>query len=362
MQSFLYSLPTYDDSNASNSQYGSQNCIQSQDSPSYDNSSDDDSAYLGQQHKQDSNNYEVRKLISESKYSVYQALDTNTYQTVAVKVFPHAEKNGKKLDPNFENERKFIGSSHPNVISMIEEQEICTIPELDGEYSAVIMEFASYGDFIDVIPKIGMPNDEVLARTFFHHLVEGLEYLHSNGLAHLDLKAENLLLGDDFQLKITDFDMSSEIGSGVTHGKGTENFRAPEFIFDNCKDFVAADVYSVGILLFVFKYGHFPYVEKNFIKDKSLHDLLLTNANAFWEHHLLIGGDRMKASDDFKTLFEGMTHPVAQFRWSLKQVKASKWYNGPIYNDDVLRSGLSEIFNAATDDNDSNIEWSIFFF
>jgi len=215
-----------------------------------------------------------------------------------------------------------------------------------NDCSALITEYASYGDFIDVIPQAGLPNDETLARTFFHHLIEGIEYLHQNGVAHLDLKCENLLLGDDFQLKITDFDMCSEIADGKLVGRGTANFRAPELIVSKCESLEAADVYSAGILLFIFRFGFFPYVEKNFIHGKSLHELLLTNLQGFWDLHKDMRGSKMQVDQDLRALFEGMVHPVPSQRSTIAQIKKSKWYQGPVYNDDVLKAGLSLLYQG----------------
>lgn len=52
---------------------------------------------------------------------------------------------------------------------------------------------------------------EKIVRTYFHQLVDALEYLHKSGIAHLDLKPENIALGDKFMLKIMDFELSANL-------------------------------------------------------------------------------------------------------------------------------------------------------
>jgi len=75
------------------------------------------------------------------------------------------------------------------------------------------MEYAPFGNFSTLIKKYGLGYNETLVRTYFHQLIEGLSELHRNGIAHLDIKPANLLLGSDYQLKVCDFNISTKIES-----------------------------------------------------------------------------------------------------------------------------------------------------
>mmetsp|Transcript_9623 Transcript_9623/g.8282 ORF Transcript_9623/g.8282 Transcript_9623/m.8282 type:complete len:127 (-) Transcript_9623:540-920(-) len=121
------------------------------------------------------------------------------------------------------------------------------------------MELAPYGDFDDLVHKGKISKDEVLARTYFHQLISAIEYLHSNGIAHTDLKLSNILLGNKFNLKLSDFDHACLDEDGEISDKGSENYRAPELKNGNCLDPYAADVYSLGITIFTMISGHGPY-------------------------------------------------------------------------------------------------------
>eukprot|EP00330_Aristerostoma_sp_ATCC50986_P003424 CAMPEP_0114590536 /NCGR_PEP_ID=MMETSP0125-20121206/12772_1 /TAXON_ID=485358 ORGANISM="Aristerostoma sp., Strain ATCC 50986" /NCGR_SAMPLE_ID=MMETSP0125 /ASSEMBLY_ACC=CAM_ASM_000245 /LENGTH=88 /DNA_ID=CAMNT_0001788097 /DNA_START=254 /DNA_END=516 /DNA_ORIENTATION=+ len=81
-------------------------------------------------------------------------------------------------------------------------------------------------------------------RTLFHQLISGIEYLHTHKYAHLDIKLSNLAIGEDFKLKILDFDAYSD---PMILGKGTCCFRAPELMNDQCQYPQPSDIYSVGI-------------------------------------------------------------------------------------------------------------------
>ena len=82
----------------------------------------------------------------------------------------------------------------------------------------------------------------------------------------MDLKLDNLLLGEDFMLKISDFDHAVYTSAldEKSLGEGVSGFRAPETAspikkFRNPK---AIDIYALGIILFVFKFGFMPYSEE----------------------------------------------------------------------------------------------------
>lgn len=91
------------------------------------------------------------------------------------------------------------------------------------------MDFAQFGNLHDLIYDEKYRGGEKLARTLFHQIVNGLEYLHSKDIAHLDLKPSNIFIDDSYNLKIGDFDCSSMKGEGSSRtSRGTKDFRAPE--------------------------------------------------------------------------------------------------------------------------------------
>ena len=78
----------------------------------------------------------------------------------------------------------------------------------------------------------------------------------------MDLKLSNLLIGEDFQLKIIDFDSAYIKEDIVILGKGSKNYRPPELIDTKARDPWSVDLYSAGIILFNLMTGSLPFTEE----------------------------------------------------------------------------------------------------
>ena len=131
--------------------------------------------------------------------------------------------------------------------------------------------------------------DEPLARHYFKQMIEGLEAIHNKGLAHRDIKLDNILLDKDFNVKISDFGYAGPIagpnGDGLMNSVlGTKVYMAPEICIDKeIKDIKykgeIADVFSIGVVIFNLVIGFSPFGEAkkndNFysmIYNKKWHD------------------------------------------------------------------------------------------
>lgn len=287
----------------------------------------------------------IVKKLNQAKFPVFLTFSPSRGQYFAMKVFPHT-KNG--ISPFFANEARFEPLQHNNIISIVhtETEKQAVFEENINKVSYTLMELAPFGDFFDLIMTQKIPFDETLCRTYFHQLIEGIEYMHSYGVSHLDLKLENLLVGNNFVLKIGDFDQAYIQNQGHVVTKGTVCYRAPELIRGNCQKPEAADIFSAGIILFLFKSGGvLPHSERQKYKNIDLFALMLTNPRTFWEKHCEIQNKSLSFfGKDFINLFNAMVAADPEQRPSISQIKNSKWYKGPIYTQEEVLLYMSKFF------------------
>jgi len=276
----------------------------------------------------------VDKQLGQGKFSVFQVYSASRKTNYALKVFPKS-RLGTAL---YEKEQRFSTFSHPHLIRQI------PITTNHDNLHAHLTELAKFGDFFDVVNESMLNNNEVLIRTYFRQLVEGVEHMHSQGVAHLDLKLENLMLGTDFQLKIIDFDQAQLLSDEVIESRGTKNYRAPEVSSGQSKDFTQGDIYSMGIILYALLMGEFPFSEddENTTENNAFIEFN-TNNQAFWNER---ANDSIFLSQDFMDLINGMLTSNTEKRFKIQEIKASKWYNGAVLDNKELKSEMRASWNA----------------
>jgi len=286
----------------------------------------------------------VVKALNKAKFPVYLISSKLNKKNYAMKVFPFKNKHSH---PYFHNELRFARLNHENVVNICyAENEKETLSKgVVSKVSYTIMEYAPNGDFFDFVMNHSAQIDEKLARSYFRQLIQGLEYLHSQGVSHMDLKLENLLMDENYNLKIADFDLSYVDGDSKVLSKGTKFYRAPDVMNSVCTNTRAADIYAAGIVLFTFKSrGILAHSENNLIGGVNFAELLHNNDPKFWTKHAEVQKKDISFFDqDFKDLFISMTRPKPSDRISIEEIKKSKWYNGPCCTPEELKSKVSKI-------------------
>lgn len=239
----------------------------------------------------------VRKL-SESKPHTFLAWDTVTNQFFTTSTFHHEEE--APLSP-------------PKGI-----QPLLMAPKVNRTNHSSSSKYHSLFDII-ITKKIRL--DDITSRTYFNQIIVNLEGVHNQGAAYMNLKLSSLILDESFMLKLSsNFEQRS---------RGEEDLacKAPEVLEGTCRSSKTADVYSLGMILFLLKTGgHLPYDQDGFCEGVDMRGLLRKNQNKFWQmQYKRLDKKATFFSFDFRKLFMKMTDSDAQNRPSLEEIKGSVW-------------------------------------
>ncbi|KAK9467736.1 kinase-like domain-containing protein [Lipomyces arxii] len=152
---------------------------------------------------------------------------------------------------------------HPNIVRL---QEVIQ----NQTYIGIVLEYASGGELFDYILQHKYLKDSTACR-LFAQLVSGVEYLHSKGIVHRDLKLENLLLDKHKNIIITDFGFANVFNpEDVIPGRsnadlmstscGSPCYAAPELVVTDGKySGRKVDVWSCGVILYAMLTGYLPF-------------------------------------------------------------------------------------------------------
>ncbi|XP_028171089.1 serine/threonine-protein kinase STK11 isoform X1 [Ostrinia furnacalis] len=211
--------------------------------------------------------YVMGDVLGEGSYGkVKEMLDSESLCRRAVKILKKRKlrriPNGEQ---NVQREIQLLRIlRHRNVIELV---DVMYNDEKQKMY--LVMEFCVgvLQDMLESSPGKKFPQRQ--AHDYFTQLLDGLEYLHGQGVVHKDIKPGNLLLTLDQTLKITDFgvaealDMFSPEDTCYT-GQGSPAFQPPE-IANGAETFsgIKVDIWSSGVTLYNMTTGRYPYEGDN---------------------------------------------------------------------------------------------------
>ncbi len=211
------------------------------------------------------------------------------------------------------------------------------------------MDYAANGDLFELVITKNIHLGDIITRTYSRQLIAGLGVIHPQGAAHLDLKPENLLLDENFQLKIADFDGGPMPGDQKVQSKGSMYYRAPEVMGGCCYNPQAAGIYSLGIILFLLKTdGGLPPDGDGFCGNVNMRVLLGTNKTLFWGGQCeFLGGGASFFTFDPRKLFERLTDVDPSNRPSLTEVKESVYYPKYTHSNEELPDHIIDRLNSS---------------
>ena len=180
---------------------------------------------------------------------------------------------------------------HPNIIEAFNyysdtgqvtlPQGASIAPILERQ-NCMSLEFCSHGDLIGLLIEQGHFQDEKLVKHLMLQICNGLEAVHTTAnYAHLDIKPDNILIGDDYQLKLTDFGFAEPTSLEISRRCGTESYCAPE-IHEGSKAYhgIQADIFSLGVVFFIMQFTKPPF-SKASTQDNN-YRCFAKNPSVFW--------------------------------------------------------------------------------
>ena len=255
-------------------------------------------------------------MLGEGSYGkVKEGLDSENLRRVAIKIMK--KKKLRKIPNGEQNVRKEITLlkriRHKNIVELI---DVCYNEEKQKMY--IIMEHCccTIQDMLESVDTKTFP--EWQAHFYFIQLLDGLEYMHSKGIIHRDIKPGNLLVTRDGTMKISDFGVAETLDHYqeddlCSSSCGSPAFQPPE-VANGLDEFSGfkVDIWSAAVTLFNFLSGGYPFDGDN------IYHLFENIGKGVYTIPDCIGEI---AAD----LISGMLRVDMNERFSLSEVRAHSW-------------------------------------
>uniref|UniRef100_A0A8C1NZT3 non-specific serine/threonine protein kinase n=2 Tax=Cyprinus carpio TaxID=7962 RepID=A0A8C1NZT3_CYPCA len=265
-------------------------------------------------------NYRLLKTIGKGNFAkVKLARHVLTSKEVAVKIIDKTQLNSSSLQKVSLLLHVLI-CDHVSLSPPVKLFEV-----IDTEKTLyLIMEYASGGEVFDYLVAHGRMKEKE-ARAKFRQIVSAVQYCHQKCIVHRDLKAENLLLDADMNIKIADFGFSNEftMGNKLDTFCGSPPYAAPELFQGKKYDGPEVDVWSLGVILYTLVSGSLPFDGQNL---KELRERVLRGKYRI----------PFYMSTDCENLLKKFLILNPTKRGSLEQIMKDRWMNVG-HEDDELK-------------------------
>ncbi|KFR16731.1 Serine/threonine-protein kinase SIK2, partial [Opisthocomus hoazin] len=172
---------------------------------------------------------------------------------VAIKIIDKSQLDAVNLEKIYREVQIMKMLDHPHIIKLYQVMETKSMLYL-------VTEFAKNGEIFDYLASHGRLSESEARRKFWQ-ILSAVEYCHGRKIVHRDLKAENLLLDNNMNIKIADFGFGNFYKSGepLTTWCGSPPYAAPEVFEGQQYEGPQLDIWSMGVVLYVLVCGALPF-------------------------------------------------------------------------------------------------------
>lgn len=266
--------------------------------------------------------YTLIKKLGTGKFStVYMAEDKQTKTLIALRSF--SKNTVKPVDFIREYNFSYFLSPHPNIVDTYE-----------GTYTTVdsflfVQDYIPYGNLREAVENSGSGLQDVVVQMVVGQIVSALEFMHTEGLVHRNINANNVLVfaKDLSKVRISDFGMTRQQGTLIKHTDSVNYYHAPELceILQHEGYVVekSIDIWALGILIYYCLRAQYPWSKAS----------IMCKAYYEWEQWLKrktlqLPNKWARFSEDGLKLFRRMLSAKPKDRCAIKDVKKflkDKW-------------------------------------
>ncbi|OMJ87506.1 hypothetical protein SteCoe_10759 [Stentor coeruleus] len=276
--------------------------------------------------------YTVKHTIAVGEHSKAKLVQDRQGKYFCAKIMYYKNESSKKYITNLlSNELKsFRVLTDSKTIQIV-------AASFDGKYLtkkrtkkcvyllSVLCIFGPLSNLISLHPNEGT------CRYFFSKILSAIDSIHNQGIVHLNIKLENVLLDSNLNIKLCGFSLSSQLENGKISRHSI--YTAPEILAFKQFNGKKADIFALGVLMFIFLCGSPPFFRASYAD--THYKMLQTKKPAYWNMF-------SRVSDDFKDIIVGMLKDNPGERYDLDMLKTHKWTKTEVLQEDVetLRSKL----------------------
>ena len=259
--------------------------------------------------------YEIGKIIGKGAYAIVKLCKNKiTQEKFAIKIYDKKKLKDHIIKKCITKEIEILKKlNHPNIVKLYDviytDKYILLIQELVNGISLrdyYNTEIRNQKDISETKYK--------LLTIIFKQILSAFDYIHKKGIAHRDIKLENILLTKNNEIKIIDFGfgMYNPRNSPQKFFCGTPNYMAPEIVLKKEYNGQKADIWSLGVLIYKLFCADFPFKGKN---QKELYNQIIKGKFKIKEY----------VPENVKKIIDKMIKVKPNQRITCEQALLSQW-------------------------------------